>query len=92
MIVDILAIVVVCTAVAIIVYGICGYTLIPLAERFARKRPKTALNESTMVVCPDCGGAAFLGGPCGGMCQNVKCAGCGSEYNLTPFSLERLVR
>ena len=36
-------------------------------------------------VCPDCKGDKFLMGPQGGMGQNVKCEGCGSEFNLAPF-------
>ena len=35
--------------------------------------------------CPDCASAEFLMGPRGGAAQNVKCAGCGSEFNLAPF-------
>lgn len=35
--------------------------------------------------CPDCGAADFLPGPPAGICQNVKCAGCGVEFNLGVF-------
>ena len=32
--------------------------------------------------CPDCGAKSpFLGGPCGGMSQNILCDECGSEFN-----------
>jgi ribosomal protein S27AE len=34
--------------------------------------------------CPDCGGDRFLAGPEGGMNQNIKCAGCGSKFNVCP--------
>lgn len=37
-----------------------------------------------MGVCPDCGKDEFLAGPCGGLCQNIKCAVCGSEFNFCP--------
>lgn len=32
--------------------------------------------------CPDCGGNKFLNGPKAGMCQNVECDVCGSDFNL----------
>lgn len=32
--------------------------------------------------CPDCDGEEFLGGPEGGICQNIKCEGCGSKFNV----------
>ena len=34
--------------------------------------------------CPDCGTAELLGGPRGGMMQNIKCASqtCGSMFNV----------
>lgn len=39
-------------------------------------------------TCPDCGGKGFLGGPEGGMSQNIFCRNieCRSGFNLTPFS------
>lgn len=33
-------------------------------------------------VCPDCGSAELLGGPSGGMSQNVLCNHCLSEFNV----------
>lgn len=42
-------------------------------------------------ICPDCGSNKFLDGPCGGLCQNVKCANCGSEFNIGwPFTPQRI--
>ena len=41
-------------------------------------------------ICPDCKGKEFLAGPRGGIAQNVKCAGCGSCFNVTPFSVQRI--
>jgi len=40
--------------------------------------------------CPDCGGSDFMGGPSGGMCQNIMCAGCGARFNMSPFGVERI--
>jgi ribosomal protein S27E len=43
--------------------------------------------------CPDCGSTTFLHGPCGGMAENIRCNGCGSEFWFAPpFSAERLER
>jgi hypothetical protein len=44
-------------------------------------------------VCPDCEHEGFLGGPCGGMAQNIKCANdeCGSRFNdLGMFGVDRI--
>jgi hypothetical protein len=44
------------------------------------KRDGTRLEEDALVAaldtgkCPDCGGINLLGGPCGGLAQNVLCA------------------
>jgi len=41
--------------------------------------------------CPDCGSSEFLEGPSGGMCTNVKCAGCGHWFNFAlPVSMQRI--
>lgn len=32
--------------------------------------------------CPDCGSEEFYEGPCGGMCQNMKCCKCGHKFNF----------
>lgn len=37
------------------------------------------------VLCADCGGFIFRGGPRGGLSQNVECVGCGSRFNVTRF-------
>jgi hypothetical protein len=47
--------------------------------------------------CPDCGGAEFVHGPRGGLAQNMKCGGCGSEYNIAryegrPITVDRIYR
>ncbi len=34
--------------------------------------------------CPDCGKFDFLEGPRGGLAMNIKCAHCGSEFNVCP--------
>lgn len=34
--------------------------------------------------CPDCGKFDFLEGPHGGLAVNIKCANCGSEFNVCP--------
>jgi len=33
--------------------------------------------------CIDCGGFLFRPGPCGGICQNLECVGCGARFNVT---------
>lgn len=33
-------------------------------------------------ICPDCGSGDFYEGPRGGLSVNIKCAGCGSEFNV----------
>ena len=34
-------------------------------------------------ICPDCGSfKEFLAGPRGGLCQNIQCGRCGSEFNI----------
>lgn len=41
--------------------------------------------------CPDCGHTKFIPGPSGGMSQNMLCATCHSEFNLTlPYFADRL--
>jgi uncharacterized protein YxjI len=52
---------------------------------------KVEMNEDKIMelfkkhmVCIDCGGNKLLEGPSGGMCQNVKCAKCGHEFNFGP--------
>jgi len=41
--------------------------------------------------CPDCGSVEFYDGPCGGLCQNIKCAGCGHWFNVAlPMICERI--
>lgn len=34
--------------------------------------------------CPDCGKFDFLEGPRGGLAVNIKCAHCGSKFNVCP--------
>jgi len=43
-------------------------------------------------VCPDCKSKDFLEGPHGGMNINIKCAKCGSKFNICPEigSIERI--
>lgn len=44
------------------------------------------------LICPDCGCAEFYLGPKGGASINVKCAKCGSRFNVPPppFEIERI--
>jgi len=52
---------------------------------------KNNLNCVKKNKCPDCKvEGQILAGPRGGMSQNVKCGNCGSEFNITPFGVERL--
>ena len=42
-------------------------------------------------TCPDCKvKGQWLGGPCGGLAQNIKCANCGSRFNVTFFCADRV--
>lgn len=34
--------------------------------------------------CPDCRSKDFFEGPSGGLCTNIKCAGCGKWFNVAP--------
>lgn len=49
--------------------------------------PDTALACLAKQRCPDCGagsnGYPFRDGPRGGMCRNLACEWCGSEFNVT---------
>jgi len=41
--------------------------------------------------CPFCRSLKFMRGPCGGMSENFKCAGCGATYNdMGPFGVDLL--
>lgn len=56
----------------------------------ALKKDKRSDNEKmfdelTKNGCLDCGCNEFLEGPSGGLAQNVKCAKCGSKYNIMPM-------
>lgn len=43
------------------------------------------------MVCVDCGHDKMIEGPCGGMCQNIKCAKCGHKFNFClPLFIERI--
>jgi hypothetical protein len=42
------------------------------------------------IRCLDCDGEEFYRGPSGGLCTNLKCAGCGSEFNVGPGLMERI--
>jgi len=47
-----------------------------------------ALNRG---ACPDCGSSAWYEGPHGGISVNVRCAGCGAEFNIClPRFAERI--
>lgn len=55
----------------------CGDKL----DAWDRRAPlKSVLNG----FCPDCRGRRFLKGPEGGLCTNIQCAKCGSEFNVCP--------
>ena len=42
--------------------------------------------------CPDCGAIdTMMLGAAGGLCQNIKCSGCGSMFNIIGrFGVERI--
>ena len=42
--------------------------------------------------CPDCGSTAFYEGPSGGLCTNIRCAGCSHWFNHCGFFVERIAR
>lgn len=35
--------------------------------------------------CPDCNGTMFLHGPEAGFSENIRCKGCGHEFNFAPI-------
>jgi len=52
-----------------------------------------AIEEETKLrkgTCPDCGRTNFLKGPEAGLCTNIKCAGCGAQFNVGPLTCERI--
>jgi len=54
---------------------------------------RTALTKWFMKkqCCPDCMSTEFYEGPTGGCAVNVKCADCGSTFNLAlPMFAERI--
>ena len=56
-----------------------------------KKRPGLKLECVRKDKCPDCKvKGKFIVGPKAGMAVNVKCGGCGSEFNITPFGVERI--
>lgn len=67
----------------------------PLSEQLEiarkKKQPKLKLECVRKGKCPDCKvKGKILAGPRGGMSMNVKCGACGSEFNITPFGVERI--
>ena len=42
--------------------------------------------------CPDCGSTNLLGGPRGGLSQDVMCGDCHHEFCVSPLSVERIYR
>ncbi|KKN77859.1 hypothetical protein LCGC14_0355960 [marine sediment metagenome] len=40
--------------------------------------------------CPDCESKKFYEGPSGGASTNFQCADCKSEFNISPFTAERI--
>jgi hypothetical protein len=57
----------------------------------ATDQPTALLSSLNEGFCPDCGGARFHRGPCAGMSMNVKCAGCGSKFCISPpFTPDRI--
>lgn len=56
-----------------------------IKRRSSREGDLTHAEQRTITGtghCPDCGGD-LRRGPCGGISQNVCCASCHSEFNLT---------
>ena len=47
--------------------------------------------ETNNLVCIDCGCTDWYEGPCGGLAQNIKCAGCGHCFNMgLPLFFQRI--
>ena len=67
---------------------------LPLSEQLeiARSKKKSLKLESIREnKCPDCKTKGqILAGHQGGMCMNVRCGNCGSEFNITPFGVQRI--
>lgn len=62
---------------------------------FRRKRQQRAQEEAQRDPvfaalangrCPDCGHTEFIHGPQGGMNLNIKCARCGSYFNIAGWA------
>lgn len=49
-------------------------------------KSETELKQALFVEkkCPDCNGGKFFEGPHGVLSVNIKCAGCGSRFNVCP--------
>jgi DNA-directed RNA polymerase subunit RPC12/RpoP len=58
-------------------------------QRAKSAKPKDA-NEAMFIQirdngCLDCGSHDFLEGPTASIAMNIKCANCGSKYNIAPM-------
>ena len=62
---------------------ICLYAIVHFSK--GKKRIK---RKGGRLTCPKCSDTRFMEGPSGGGCVNIKCVGCGEEYNLTPFGID----
>src|SRR3989344_3741158 len=89
----------------LIATGLTIFTVMRLARKHPESQQKyqniptgserDALTQALFIrqQCPDCHSPLkkFLGGPKGGMSQNVLCSGCHSEFNICPpFFAERI--
>lgn len=67
---------------------------LPVAEQLeiARSKEKGLKLECVRKnKCPDCKVKdQIMEGPHGGMSVNVRCANCGSKFNITPFGVKRI--
>jgi len=63
----------------------------PVSNLFKAKSAKPKDANGAMFIqirdngCLDCGSHDFLEGPTASIAMNIKCANCGSKYNIAPM-------
>jgi ribosomal protein S27E len=55
-------------------------------DKRRRKRMRIKRDEDGKLNCPNCGDVRFMEGQ--NKSDNIKCAGCGKKYTLTPSGLK----